>query len=338
MRSALILLAIVLGSAAIAGQSIVPVSLTWAYGYATAGPEPAPPECTPQTKPYECSRPGRAWPEDGILLRLAGSNRVFTIAQIQSHYDPADWYPNEHPTPVPDIVQHGQEQNRLRACAHCHYHNGQGKPENGHVAGLPVNYFLQQLALFRSGGRRSADPRKANVAEMTQIARLLSDAEMKASAEYYAALKWRPWVTVVESETAPKTRQSAAGLFIPLEGGETEPLGRRIIEVPEHPDRTERLRDPKAGFIAYAPIGSIAEGKELVTTGAGRTIACAACHGADLHGSKDVPGIADRTASYTVRQLVNMQHGTRQSPAMKPVVERLTADDMIAIAAYLGSL
>jgi cytochrome c553 len=338
MRSALVLLVAMLVSAAASGQGGVPVSLTWAYGYTSAGPEPAPPACAPQTKPYECSRPGRPWTEDGILLRLAGSDRVFTIAQIQSHFDPADWYPNEHPAPVPAIVQHGQEQNRLRACAHCHYHNGQGKPENGHVAGLPVGYFLQQLALFRSGGRRSADPRKANVAEMVQIARLLSDAEMKASAEYYASMKWRPWVSVVESETAPKTRQSPAGLFIPLDSGETEPLGQRIIEVPEFPDRTERLRDPKAGFLAYVPVGSIATGKELVTTGAGRTAACSTCHGPDLQGVGDVPGIADRTASYLVRQLVNMQYGTRQSPVMKPVVEQLTPGDMIAIAAYLASL
>ena len=111
---------------------------------------------------------------------------------------------------------HGHESDRLRACAHCHYHNGQGKPENGHVTGLPVNYFLQQLALFRSGGRTSADPRKANHAEMAQIARFLTDAEMKAAAQDYAAIAWKPWVKVVENDMAPQTRQSAAGLFIPL--------------------------------------------------------------------------------------------------------------------------
>ena len=336
MRRGLVFTFFALSSAVVVGQ--VPVSLAWAYGYTTAGPEPASPPCTANTKPYECSRPGRAWPEDGILLRLAGSDRAFTIAQIQDHYDPADWYPAEHPGRVPDVVQHGHDKDRLRACAHCHYHNGQGKPENGHLAGLPIDYFLQQLALFRSGGRTSADPRKANVAEMIQIARLLSDAEMKASAEYYAAMKWKPWVTVVESETAPKTRQSAAGLFIPLDGNETEPLGQRIIEVPEFPDRTERLRDPKAGFVAYVPVGSVAKGKELVTTGSGRTAPCSLCHATDLQGVRDVPGIADRTASYIVRQLANMQQGTRQSPQMTPVVERLTADDVIAIAAYLGSL
>jgi cytochrome c553 len=238
---------------------------------------------------------------------------------------------------VPDIVQHGRESDRLRACAHCHYHNGQGKPENGHVTGLPVNYFMQQLALFKSGGRTSADPRKANHAEMAQIARFLTDADMKAAAGYFASITWKPWVKVIESEDAPKTRQSAAGLFIPL-GAETEPLGPRFIEVPEFPDRTERYRDPRAGFVAYVPVGSIEKGKALVTAGGDKTTQCTLCHGQTLQGMGDVPAIADRSLSYTVRQLYNYQQGTRQSALMKPIVAKLAADDMIAIAAYLGSL
>jgi cytochrome c553 len=313
--------------------------IPWAYGYVTTGSEPVAPPCSETSKPHECSRPGRAWPEDGIPLTLPGSDRHPTIAQVQSYYDTADWYPEDHPATVPPIVQYGRESDRLRSCAHCHFHNGQGKPENGHLAGLPVNYFMQQMALFRSGGRKSADPRKANANEMAQIARFMTDAEVKAAAEYYAAIEWKPWVRVVESTTAPKTRQSPAGLFIPLPGNETEPLGQRIIEVPELPDRTERLRDPRSGFVAYVPIGSIAKGKELVETGgAGRTVPCAICHGDDLKGFADVPALADRTASYTARQLYNYQQGTRVSAIMRPVAEKLTVDDLIAISAYLASL
>jgi cytochrome c553 len=326
-----------LGTAVVVGQAPVPNPLPWAYGYLTPGPDPLPPPCPADAKPYTCSRPGRPWEPDPTLLRLPGSDRAFTITQIQAHYDPADWFPAEHPTPVPDIVQRGKESDRLRACAHCHYHNGQGKPENGHLTGLPVNYFLQQLALFESGGRTSADPRKANHAEMTQIARHLSDAEMEAAAEYYAAITWRPWVKVIESDTAPQTRQSAAGLFIPV-GEATESLGQRFIEVPEFPDRTERLRDPQAGFVAYVPSGTIARGKTLVETGGGKTIQCGTCHGANLQGMGDVPAIADRTMSYAVRQLYNYRRGARQSPVMQPVVSKLSAEEMIAIAAYLASL
>jgi cytochrome c553 len=50
-----------------------------------------------------------------------------------------------------------------------------------------------------------------------------------------------------------------------------------------------------------------------------------------------VPPIADRQVSYLSRQLYDYQAGTRQSATMKPVVAKLNEDDIIAIAAYLGS-
>ena len=96
-------------------------------------------------------------------------------------------------------------------------------------------------------------------------------------------------------------------MFLKLEGGETEPIGKRIIEMPEDTERTEMLRDPRSGFIAYVPAGSIKKGEALVTTGGGKTTACAVCHGADLKGLGPVPGIAGRSPSYTVRQLYDMQ-------------------------------
>ena len=44
-----------------------------------------------------------------------------------------------------------------------------------------------------------------------------------------------------------------------------EPLGERIVEMPENLDLTE-LRDD-ANFVAYVPVGSIKKGELLVTTG-----------------------------------------------------------------------
>jgi len=127
-------------------------------------------------------------------------------------------------------------------------------------------------------------------------------------------------------------------MFLGLAGGETEPLGERVIEVPQNTNLTERLRDPHSGFIAYVPVGSIAKGKNIVTTGGGKTVACTTCHGEDLQGMGDIPPIAGRTLSYTMRQLYNFQQGTRKSPIMEPVVKKLTTDDLISIVAYLGSL
>ncbi len=54
-----------------------------------------------------------------------------------------------------------------------------------------------------------------------------------------------------------------------------------------------------------------------------------------------VPGIAGRSPSYMMRQMVDMKAGTRKglwTPLMKPVVANLSNDDMTAIVAYVASL
>ena len=227
----------------------------------------------------------------------------------------------------------------MRACALCHYPNGKGRPENAGVSGLPVAYFIQPMADFRTEARKSADSRKGNTNLMVAYAKAMTDEEIKAAAEYFGAMPWTPWIKVVEAATVPKTR-IAGGMFVKLEGRETEPIGDRIIEVPDDGERTETLRDPRSGFIAYVPVGSIKKGEALVTAGGGKTTRCAVCHGADLKGLGPVPGIAGRSPSYMVRQLFDMQSGTRKgvwADLMKPVVANLTTDDMLAIAAYTAS-
>ncbi len=52
----------------------------------------------------------------------------------------------------------------------------------------------------------------------------------------------------------PKSR-IAGSMHVPTNDG-TEPLGQRIIEMPEDLARTE-LRDAASGFVAYVPPGSI---------------------------------------------------------------------------------
>ena len=117
--------------------------------------------------------------------------------------------------------------------------------------------------------------------------------------------------------------------------------GNRIITMPQDPERVE-LRDPRSGFIAYVPPGSLKKGEALVTKPpAGKTVACATCHGEGLKGLGDVPRIAGVHPIYVVRQLYNIQVGANTSSAaalMKQVVKNLSEDDMIAIAAYTASL
>src|SRR5437660_1170340 len=69
--------------------------------------------------------------------------------------------------------------------------------------------------------------------------------------------------------------------------------------------------------------------------------ACAGCHGAGLTGMGDIPRLAGRSPTYLVRQLYEFKHGFRagaQSALMKPTVENLALEDMIAVSAYAASL
>lgn len=302
----------------------------WAYGFPSiASVTPGAPTPAPAATPFPAP--------DVTPRQIPGSRESFTLAQIRDGFGPADWFPADHPA-MPDIVAHGRRPD-VRACSLCHYPNGKGRPENAGVAGLPPAYFIQTMADFKSGARKSADTRKGNTNLMIAYAKSMTDDEVKAAADYFASMNWTPWITVVETATVPKTR-IAGGMFLELEGNDTEPIGERIIEVPEDTERTETLRDPRSGFIAYVPVGSIRKGEALVTTGGGKTTRCAVCHGADLKGLGPVPGIAGRSPSYTVRQLFDTQQGTRTgvwADLMKPVVANLTNGDMLAIAAYTAS-
>ena len=93
----------------------------------------------------------------------------------------------------------------IAACSLCHYPNGKGRPENAGVAGLPISYFIQTMHDFRDGLRKSADPRKANTNRMISFAKNMTEDEIKAAAEYFATMKWTPWMTkVVETDMVPK--------------------------------------------------------------------------------------------------------------------------------------
>ncbi|MEQ1885709.1 MAG: cytochrome C-binding protein, partial [Bryobacteraceae bacterium] len=94
-------------------------------------------------------------------------------------------------------------------------------------------------------------------------------------------------------------------------------------------------------FIAYVPVGSIKKGEALVTKGGSKTTACAICHGEGLKGLGPAPALAGRSPSYLMRQMWDMQNGFRKgtwTDMMKPVVSKLTADDMLNIVAYTASL
>ena len=313
--------------AIVIGASTLPRAAASMPAWAYAIPQPPPGGAAPA-----------APAPDTTPRQLPGSTLTFTRPQISDGFGPADWFPGDHPR-MPEIVAHGKRPD-VRACGLCHYPNGKGRQENAGVAGLPVSYFIQTMNDFRDGLRKSAEPRKANTNLMIQYAKTMTADEIKDAAQYFGAMPWTAWVRVVETSTVPKM-VSRGGIWIP-EGGEKEPIGTRIVETPENAERTEILRDPRSGFIAYAPVGSIKRGEALARTGGGgKTEACATCHGADLKGMGPVPGIAGRSPSYLVRQMYDMQAGARHgewAELMKPVVAKLGDEDLVNIAAYVSSL
>ncbi|WP_237179991.1 c-type cytochrome [Rhodoplanes sp. Z2-YC6860] len=277
-------------------------------------------------------------PPDDKPNSLPGSKAAFSWKQARDLFVAPDWHPDDHAA-MPDIVANGRKPD-IRACGSCHRVEGTGGPENASLAGLPVAYFIQQIADFKSGARKLSGPQRPSTQLMLASVKDMTDAEVRAAAEYFAALKRKRIIKVVESETIPKTGPSRLFYVKSPEGG-TESLGRRIVEFPDDVDQFE-LRDSRATFTAYVPVGSLAKGEALAKTGgSGTTVACNLCHGPDLKGLGPFPPIAGRSPSYIVRQLYEFQHGGRtggSSALMKLPVEKLSQDDMIALAAYVGSL
>jgi cytochrome c553 len=283
----------------------------WAYP-----PNPAP-------KPPDAVKP----------IKLPGSDKSYTQAQIDDGFNPPDWYPQDH-APMPDVVAHGRKEANARACALCHLTSGGGHPESAGISGLPVGYFVRQMNEFKNGARKGM-----RAVAMLPIAKGLSEEEFKAAAEYFGAMKSPPWYKVVETDTVQKSYLGNGAMRFPVEGGGTEPIGDRIIELPQD-DLSAESRDPRTGFVAHVPVGSVKKGEQIVSTGGGKTTQCAVCHGADLKGLGEVPAIVGRSPMYIYRQLNDIKIGARTgtwTPLMKPVVDKLDDADMVAIAAYLVS-
>jgi len=295
--------------------------------YAAEGPpEWAYPVNPPDFKPPE---------EDGVPRRVPGSSATYTVTQLRDRFIAPVWHPSEHP-PLPPVVAQGRKPD-VFACGFCHRADGPGGPENANLAGQPAAYIMQQMVDFRSGARKTSVA-KRNVDLMISLSKPMTDAEIADAAAYFAALKPRAVIKVVETDTVPKTFITFNHLAA-LPSGEKEPIGKRIVEVPEVLEQFAN-RDTHAQFIAYVPPGSVKRGEALVKTGAGKTIQCTICHGPDLKGLGNMPGIVGRSPSYMMRQLYDLKSGARAGPyssMMKPVVAELSVDDMAQIAAYLAT-
>jgi len=310
------------------------VSLVVSWTLACGNPQPgeAPPAWAYPVNPPSLKVPA----DDGSPLRVPDSDAVFTLTQIRDLNFSPDWHPGDHPA-MPEVVARGRKPAVL-ACGCCHRADGSGGPENARLAGLPTAYIAQQILDFKSGARRTSVEGR-NPKLMVDTARGITNEEIETAAAYFSALTPRSAIKVLESADAPKTQVVDWHLAVSSTAG-TEPLGRRIIEVPENLEQFER-RDGRSRWVAYVPLGSVQRGQKLVTSGDGKTVPCGTCHGPQLKGVSPIPGVAGRSPSYLIRQLYDFRAGARAgagSALMKPIVENLSMDDMISLAAYAASL
>jgi len=317
------------------GPVLMVMTLTVA---AVAQQQPAP--GTPTVLPSVPARePAWAFPVQAGTLppeppgpkSVEGSTKQYTPQEIDDLLNPPDWIPEAH-KPAPGIVQKGHA--GALACGACHLMSGFGHPESADLTGFTADYFVQQMNDFKAGTRK-------DYARMNGISKELSDEEIRQAAEWFASLPRGKWVRVVEAAMVPRTFVGQGRMrFVDPNNSGMEPIGARIIMLPE--DQTKaRLRDPRSGFVAYVPPGSLSKGRALVNGGGGKTVACNICHGEGMKGLANVPRLAGLHPIYLARQLHLFKDGDRSgpdAPLMKRPAAGLTDADILNISAYLASL
>lgn len=296
-----------------------------------------------QDKPADAP-PLWAWPgnqpakpaDKDKIETLPGSSVKFNEVQVKDRTTAVDWFPGGHPA-MPTAVKGG---GKAFACGYCHLPEGPGRTESADVAGMPAPYLYRQLKDMKSGARAMMDPHYGPQGNMIVTAKAYSDADLKDAADYFAKLKYPGKVKVVETAEVPKSRPNAF-VYEFEKGAEKEALGDRIMEGPDDFERFE-LRDWRVSFTAYVPMGAVAHGAELAKGNPEKGLpACESCHGAGLKGGAIAPPIAGRYPTGVFRQLYAFKTGSRNGVAsgfMKPMVADLSQSDMIALAAYVGSL
>jgi cytochrome c553 len=198
-----------------------------------------------------------------------------------------------------------------------------------------VNYIIEQVHAFRDGDRLDT-----RTGRMVQAAKLVTEDELKQAAEYYSAIgpDRQKWVKTVVGDEMPKGPApfGGGGFRYHAKDGGTEPLPPgMIVEVADNDDLVRARDQINGGFVQYVHADDLALGEKVVAAGG-----CATCHGADYKGAGDVPRLAGQHSLYLIRQLKNMQIGTRKDKnvaLMKPIAAKMSDREIVAVAAYLAS-
>jgi cytochrome c553 len=220
-------------------------------------------------------------------------------------------------------------------CMQCHLANGGSHPESAAIAGLSVNYIIEQVHAFRDGER--VDTRTGR---MVQAAKLISEKDLKEAAEYYAAIgpdRQKVFKTVVSTEVPKGPAPFGDGGFryhAPEGGMEPLPVGK-VIETAEDDDLVRARDQIDGGFVQYVNPEDMALGEKVAAEGK-----CGTCHGEGFKGKGDVPRLAGQHSVYLIRQLKDMQTGARKDKnvaIMQAITDKLTDREIVAVSAYVAS-
>lgn len=130
--------------------------------------------------------------QSGLRSEDARAHIMVVMAQLMDKQQMADlaaFYaaqplpcPEGLPKPAPALVTVGDPKRLITPCAACHGANGQGGlNETTALRGMPKEYFIRSMELFRDGHRHNDTARG-----MSQFAQPLTDAEIETLANYYA--------------------------------------------------------------------------------------------------------------------------------------------------------
>ena len=96
-----------------------------------------------------------------------------------------------------------------------------------------------------------------------------------------------------------------------------------------------------------APRDLMSEGEKIYHEGvpSAEVPACDSCHGKDAHGIDQFPRLAGQLDGYVIAKLVNWPKERGQDPKnpdnseiMGPIAEKLTKEQIAAVAAYISDL
>jgi cytochrome c553 len=171
---------------------------------AVMAPTPAESQENPPAWAYPVNPPDfKLPPDDGTVRRVPGSSAGYTLTQLRDRFLSPYWHPGDYPI-RPEIVATGRKPD-VFACGFCHRADGPGGPENANLTGLPKAYIVQQMADFKSGARKSSVPNRAPPMLNKSLAKTITDSEIEIAATYFASIKPRSIVSVIETDMVPKS-------------------------------------------------------------------------------------------------------------------------------------